>query len=109
VTLDGEVRAPGAETIAAAFFRDPAHADDPDPLAGASTIAFETATTPPASPIGVSEPSAAAMLGSALLAAWAGASELRRPALRRRRNMARDRFTTGSSARKLSEFDPVQI
>jgi hypothetical protein len=109
VTLNGEVRAPGAETIASAFFRDPAHADDSDLFAGASTITFETAASPPAPPIGVSEPSAAAMLGSALLAAWAGAPALRRPAARRRRNMARDRFTTGRSLRKLSEFDPVQI
>ena len=76
VTLNGEVRAPGAETIASAFFRDPTHVDDSDPFAGASTITFETATTPP---VGVPEPSAAALLGSALLTAWASLRRRRTP------------------------------
>ncbi|MGH7061193.1 MAG: hypothetical protein ACREFH_12455, partial [Stellaceae bacterium] len=67
VTLNGEVRAPGAETIASAFFRDPTDLDDADPFSGAATITFETATTPPP-PAGIPEPPAAAMLGMALLA-----------------------------------------
>lgn len=71
VTLNGEVRAPGAETIASAFLRDPAHVNDADPFAGASTITFETATTPPGPVAGVPEPSTWIMLGPALLAAWA--------------------------------------
>jgi hypothetical protein len=64
VTLDGEVRAPGAETIASAFFRDPAHLDDADLLAGGSSISFD-AVTPPGT--GVPEPASLALLGSALL------------------------------------------
>jgi hypothetical protein len=71
VTLNGEVRAPGAETIASAFFRDPAHADDPDLFAGGSMISFDTPTIPPAPPVDVPEPPATAVLGLALLAASA--------------------------------------
>lgn len=68
VTLNGEVRAPGAETIASAFFRDPTRVDDPDPLAGASAITFETVPIGP--PNSVPEPSNRVLLAPALLAAW---------------------------------------
>ncbi len=63
VDLVGRVFAPGGETIATAFFRDPAHANDPDPLAGASTVTFETA---PGNP--VPEPATLALLAPALAA-----------------------------------------
>lgn len=69
VTLNGEVRAPGAETIASAFFRDPTHVNDSDPFAGASTITFETAFSGPGT--SVPEPSTLGMLGPALFALWA--------------------------------------
>jgi hypothetical protein len=67
VTLNGEVRAPGEETIAYALFRDPTHAGDADPFAGGSTITFETGGAPP----GVPEPPTAALVGAAMLAGWA--------------------------------------
>ena len=67
VTLTGNVFAPGGETIASAFFRDPAHANDPDPLAGASTVTFASASPGP-----VPEPPTLALLGLALAATWAG-------------------------------------
>src|SRR4051794_38215177 len=49
VDLVGNVFAPGGETIATAFFRDPAHANDPDPLSGASTVIFESVSPGPGS------------------------------------------------------------
>jgi hypothetical protein len=64
VDLVGNVFAPSGETIATAFFRDPAHANDPDPLAGASTATFETAS--PGNP--VPEPATLALLAPALAA-----------------------------------------
>jgi hypothetical protein len=64
VDLVGRVFARGGETIATAFFRDPAHASDPDPLAGASTVTFETAS--PGNP--VPEPATLALLAPALAA-----------------------------------------
>jgi len=64
VDLVGNVFAPGGETIATAFFRDPVHANDPDPLAGASTSTFETAS--PGNPI--PEPATLALLTPALAA-----------------------------------------
>jgi hypothetical protein len=67
VDLTGDVFAPGGETIASAFFRDPAHANDSDPLAGASTVTFETAS--PGNPI--PEPTTLALLVPALAATWA--------------------------------------
>jgi hypothetical protein len=76
VTLNGEARAPGGETVALAFLRDPAHIDDADPLAGAPTITFETGSTGPVA--GVPEPPAAAVLGLALLASALFARRFRR-------------------------------
>ena len=61
VTLTGEVRAPGAETIASAFFRDPTEIDNADPFAAASTLTFETLS-------GVPEPSTWLMLGTGFFA-----------------------------------------
>ena len=57
IFLFGEVRAPGGETVARAFYRDPAFVNDVDPLAGATTFTFETA-----GPITVPEPSTWAMM-----------------------------------------------
>jgi hypothetical protein len=76
VALNGEVRAPGAETIASAFFRDPTQVDNPDPLAGASTITFDTVPTGPV--VSAPEPSALGTLGPALLALWACCRRWRR-------------------------------
>ena len=74
VDLTGNVFAPGGETIATAFFRDPAHANDPDPLAGASTVTFETAS--PGNP--VPEPATLALLVPTLAATWAALGLVRR-------------------------------
>jgi PEP-CTERM motif len=63
VTLTGEVRAFGAETIASAFFRDPTDIDSLDPFAGASTLTFETLS-------GVPEPSTWLMLGAGFFGLW---------------------------------------
>ena len=68
VDLTGNVFAPGGETIASAFFRDPAHANDPDPLAGASTVTFETAAAGPGT--AVPEPSGLAVIGPGLVGIW---------------------------------------
>jgi len=76
VTLTGEVRAPGAETIASAFFRDPTEIDNSDPFAGASTITFETLSSVP-------EPSTWLMLGAGFFALW-GRSRWLRPGSWRR-------------------------
>jgi hypothetical protein len=64
VDLVGRVFAPGGETIATAFFRDPAHANDPDPFAGASTVTFETASPGPGN--AVPEPASLALFGVGL-------------------------------------------
>jgi hypothetical protein len=68
VALNGEVRAPGAETIASAFFRDPTQVDNPDPLLGGSTITFDTGS---GSGTSIPEASTSALLGPVLLALWA--------------------------------------
>lgn len=66
VTLFAEANAPGGETEASVFLRDPAHGDDPDPLAGGSSISI---TTDAAGPGGaVPEPSGLALFAPALLA-----------------------------------------
>ena len=66
ISLFAEANAPGGETEAFAFLRDPAHADDPDPLAGGSFISITTDST---GPVGaVPEPSGLALLAPALLA-----------------------------------------
>ena len=69
VILTGNVFAPGGETIATAFLRDPAHVNDPDPLAGISTVTFETASPGPGNP--VPEPATLTLLVAALAATWA--------------------------------------
>ncbi len=85
VDLTGNVFAPGGETIASAFFRDPAHVNDPDPFAGASTVTFETAAG-----IGVPEPSGLALIGPGLAWLWAWR--------RRRRGWAPRRIRQGALA-----------
>jgi hypothetical protein len=57
IFLFGEVRAPGGETAARAFYRDPAFVNDVDPFAGATTLTFETV-----GPGTVPEPSTWAMM-----------------------------------------------
>jgi hypothetical protein len=79
VALNGEVRAPGAETIASAFFRDPTQVDNPDPSFGGSTITFDTSAGP-GPVIGVPETSTLALFGSALLVLWACVLRRRAPA-----------------------------
>jgi hypothetical protein len=76
VELSGNVFAPGGETIATAFLRDPAHINDPNPLAGASTVTFETASPGPGNP--VPEPTTVALLAPALAATWAALGLVRR-------------------------------
>ncbi|MGI0130863.1 MAG: hypothetical protein ACREEC_12070 [Thermoplasmata archaeon] len=66
ISLFAEANAPGGETEAFAFLRDPAHADDPDLLAGGSSITITTDAGGPVS--GVPEPSGLALLAPALLA-----------------------------------------
>ena len=66
IQLFAEANAPGGETEAFAFLRDPAHADDPDPLAGGSSISITTDGPGPIS--AVPEPSGLALLAPALLA-----------------------------------------
>lgn len=66
ISLFAEANAPGGETEASVFLRDPAHADDPDPLAGGSTISITTDAT---GPVGaVPEPSGLALFVPALIA-----------------------------------------
>jgi hypothetical protein len=67
--LSGDVRSPGGETLASAFLRDPAHANDADPFAGAPTITFQSASGPTA-PSGVPEPSSLMAVGAACIASW---------------------------------------
>ena len=57
IFLTGEVRAPGGETAALAFYRDPAFVNDADPFAGATTLSFATV-----GPGTVPEPSTWAMM-----------------------------------------------
>jgi hypothetical protein len=72
VTLNGEARAPGGETVASAFLRDPAHVDDADPFVGSPTLTFDT------TPVGsVAEPSALAVLGTAMFG-WSACGRRRR-------------------------------
>lgn len=64
VTLDGEVRAIGAETIASAFFRDPTQIDNPDPLSGGSTITFQPLVAVPEPPVYLMLAASLLMLGA---------------------------------------------
>ena len=66
ISLFAEANAPGGETEAFAFLRDPAHADDPDPLAGGSSISITTDATGPVA--AAPEPSGLALFAPALLA-----------------------------------------
>ena len=66
IQLFAAANAPGGETAARAFLRDPAHADDPDPLAGGSSISITTDIAGPVT--AVPEPSGLALLAAALLA-----------------------------------------
>jgi hypothetical protein len=66
IRLFAEANAPGGETEASVFLRDPAHADDPDPLAGGSSISITSDGTGPVP--AVPEPSGLALLAPALLA-----------------------------------------
>lgn len=76
ISLFAEANAPGGETEASVFLRDPAHVDDPDPLAGGSSISITTDTGPVSV---VPEPSGLISLVPALLAlCW-----LRRGVLRK--------------------------
>jgi hypothetical protein len=61
VTLDGEVSSPGGEVVASAYFRDPAHIDDADPLAGAVSIIVGESPV-----VSVPEPSTTSLLVVAL-------------------------------------------
>jgi len=66
ISLFAEANAPGGETEAQVFLRDPAHADDPDPLAGGSSISITTDDTGPVTT--VPEPFGLALFAPALLA-----------------------------------------
>jgi hypothetical protein len=66
IQLFAAADAPGGETSARVFLRDPAHADDPDPLAGGSSISIIADGTGPVT--AVPEPSGLALLAAALLA-----------------------------------------
>jgi hypothetical protein len=57
IFLTGEARAPGGETAALAFYRDPAFVNDVDPFAGATTLSFGTA-----GPVTKPEPATWAMM-----------------------------------------------
>src|SRR5262249_59148782 len=61
ITLSAEANAPGGETEASVFLRDPAHSDDPDPLAGGFSISITTDATVP-------EPSGLVLFAPALFA-----------------------------------------
>jgi hypothetical protein len=63
VFLSAEVRSPGPETEARAFFRDPTHVDDADPLLGSPSITVSGLTLLPAS---VPEPSTFALFATGM-------------------------------------------
>ena len=66
IDLFATASAPGGEAEALAFLRDPAHADDADPLAGGSSISITTDATGPVA--AVPEPSGLALFAPALFA-----------------------------------------
>jgi hypothetical protein len=61
VTLDGEVSSPGGEVVASAYFRDPAHINDADPLAGGLSIILGESSV-----VSAPEPSTSSLLMVAL-------------------------------------------
>jgi hypothetical protein len=76
VRLFGEVRAPGGETAARVFYRDPVLVNDVDPFAGATTLTFETA-----GPVPVPETSTWTMMMLGFVGfGYAGARSTRRTA-----------------------------